>query len=421
MKESARGADIKDAILADSMLYLSLALVFFYLWRNSMKLKENKFQILAWGLSAVLVICLICIVISDRKKAAERNLQLLQEAQQSEKAYAEIVEQQAEIYEKLYADLEIPEFICWGDNLMRGENGGSFTNSLNTTIDKNLFKYLTNSFHNVIEDGKHSAPSVSINNMGVINENMPQILARAGVNKVFLSEGINIPSSKDPVLVKLVNEETRDNNDREELLFARQNSDQFGKVIISGIDGKLDTTEEWYDSIHPRYAFIRDHEGDYQFVEAGTEVELESASKFLGDIPIFFFENNSGQSVGSFMNDLIRLVARYASSGTLEENEETDEGDQEDNNNQSDIDQNETAYDLPYIVICRTKEGSDLDNALKNEFGDNYIRNDQYSSEMYGNAFNALAKNIYEILDEQGCFTNIKEKIMKAVEEVNDL
>ena len=77
------------------------------------------------------------------------------------------------------------------------------------------------------------------------------------------------------------------------------------------------------------------------------------------------------------MNDLKRLVARYASSGTLEENEETDEGDQEDNNNQSDIDQNETAYDLPYIVICRTKEGSDLDNALKNEFGDNYIRNDQ--------------------------------------------
>lgn len=29
MKESARDADIKDAILADSMLYLSLALVFF--------------------------------------------------------------------------------------------------------------------------------------------------------------------------------------------------------------------------------------------------------------------------------------------------------------------------------------------------------------------------------------------------------
>ena len=81
-----------------------------------MKLKENKFQILAWGLSAVLVICLICIVISDRKKAAERNLQLLQEAQQSEKAYAEIVEEQAEIDEKLSADLDIPEFISWGEN-----------------------------------------------------------------------------------------------------------------------------------------------------------------------------------------------------------------------------------------------------------------------------------------------------------------
>ncbi len=381
------------------------------------------FHILAWSLSAVLVICLICIVISDRKKGAERNLQLLQEAQQSEKAHEEIIEQQTEIYEKLLDELEIPGFICWGDNLMRGDNGGSFTNSLNTTIDKNLFKYLTNSFHNVIEDGKHSAPSVSISNMGVVNENMPQILARAGVNKVFLSEGINIPSSEGPVLVKLVDEELRNHNDREELLFASQNSDKFGKVTISGIEGKLDTTEEWYDSIHPRYAFIRDHEGDYQFVEAGTEVELESATSFLGDIPIFFFENNSGQSVDSFMNDLKKLVIRYASSSSMKKNKKDE--DQEDNNdNKSENEQDvidETTYDLPYIVICRTKEGSDLDNALKNEFGDNYIRNDQYLNEMYVNAFNSLTKNVYDILDKQGCFTDIKGKIMNAVEEVNDL
>lgn len=388
-----------------------------------MNLRENMFHILAWSLSAVLVICLICIVISDRKKGAERNLQLLQEAQQSEKAHEEIIEQQTEIYEKLLDELEIPGFICWGDNLMRGDNGGSFTNSLNTTIDKNLFKYLTNSFHNVIEDGKHSAPSVSISNMGVVNENMPQILARAGVNKVFLSEGINIPSSEGPVLVKLVDEELRNHNDREELLFASQNSDKFGKVTISGIEGKLDTTEEWYDSIHPRYAFIRDHEGDYQFVEAGTEVELESATSFLGDIPIFFFENNSGQSVDSFMNDLKKLVIRYASSSSMKKNKKDE--DQEDNNdNKSENEQDvidETTYDLPYIVICRTKEGSDLDNALKNEFGDNYIRNDQYLNEMYVNAFNSLTKNVYDILDKQGCFTDIKGKIMNAVEEVNDL
>ena len=388
-----------------------------------MKLKENMFQILAWGLSVFLVVCLACIVISDKKKATEHNLQLLQAAQQSEKAYEQIVEQQTEIYEQLMAELEIPGFICWGDNLMRGDNGGTFTRSLNNTIDKNLFKYLSNSFHNVIEDGKHVAPSVSIKNMGVANENMPQILARAGVNKVFLSEGINISSSSDPVLVKLDGEESLESNNGEELLFARQNFDQFGKVTISGIEGKLDTTEEWYDSIHPRYAFIRDQEGDPQFVEAGTEVELETASKFLGDISIFFFENNTGQSVDSFVNDLKKLVARYASSNTLKKDEEDE--DQEDNyDHQSDNDRdatNETAYDLPYIVICRTKEDSDLDIALKNEFGDNYIRNDLYSKEMYGNAFNALAKNVYDILDKQGCFTDIKEKIMNAVEEVNDL
>lgn len=388
-----------------------------------MKLKENMFQNLAWGLSAVLVICLICVIISDRKKTAERNLHLLQKAQQSEKANEEIIEKQAEIYERLYANLEIPSFICWGDSLMVSDIGGSFTKSLNSIIDKNLFKYLTNSFHNVIEDSKHSSPSVSIKNMCVVNENMPQILARAGVNKVVLSEGINIPSSKDPVLVKLVDDEALNSNDREELLFAGLNSDKFGKVTISGIKGKLDTTEEWYDSIHLRYAFIRDHEGDPQFVEAGTEVEVETATRFLGYIPIFFFENNSGQSVDSFVNDLKKLVARYASSSTLEENEE-DENQEDNNFHQSDNEQdavNETTYDLPYIVICRTKENSNLDIALKNEFSDNYIRNDLYTKEMYGNAFNALAKNVYDILDKQGCFSDIKSEIMKAVEEVNDL
>lgn len=395
-----------------------------------MSLKENKFQILAWGLSTVLVIALICIVISDRRKTAERNVQLIQQAQESEKAYKEILEQQTEIYDKLYSEMKIPEVICWGDNLMRGTSGGSFTSSLNNTMDKNLFKYMTNAFHNVIEDGEHETPSVTIKNMGVVNEDMRQILVRAGVRKVFLCEGININSSKEPVQVTLTDQETLDNDDHwDELLFASQNSDKFGKVTISGIQGTLDTTDEWYDSIHPRYAFVPEQEGEFRFIKVGTEVEFETASRFVGDIPIFFFENESGRTVDSFMSDLKKLVTKYASSGdtvyrddsekdTSTEENEIDKEEIEENNQESSDD---TSYDLPFIVICRTKEGSNLDNALKNEFGDNYIRIDQYTSEMYGSSFSALAKNVYEILDEQGCFTDIKKQIMQAVEEVNDL
>ena len=73
--------------------------------------------------------------------------------------------------------------------------------------------------------------------MGVTNEGMRQIFARAGVNTIELGESIEIPSGKDNVTVRLMDEEAWNNlSDKkpdEQLKFANQKNVSFGKVYIN--------------------------------------------------------------------------------------------------------------------------------------------------------------------------------------------
>ena len=57
----------------------------------------------------------------------------------------------------------------------------------------------------------------------------------------------------------------------------------FGQVLINDVEGTLIATDDWFDSTHPRYAFVRDEEGNKTSAGSGTEVEIESATKYIGD------------------------------------------------------------------------------------------------------------------------------------------
>lgn len=381
-----------------------------------MKVKNKKFQILVWGLCVVLALGLICMVRIDKKRNAERNIQLQQQIQQPEKNYEEMTGQQSEIYDRLFSNLNMPEFVCWSDNSLTGANGDSLTGAFTNTIGDNLFKNLTNTFHTVLEDGEHTAPSVTMVNMGLENEDMRQVLVRAGVNQLYLNEGIYLSPSKDPVKVRFTDDGDVDSYEGgEDLNFADQKSDMFGKVTISGIQGSLQATGDWIDQTHPEYAFVRDQEGDALRVDSGTPVELESASKYKDYIPLFYFENIPDESVDDFVSDLKKLVAKYAgANSSISVNEESETDDEQESAETE-------SYDRPFVVFCRTNEGSILDNALKTEFGNRYIRTDNYSSEMYDISFRSLSQKAYDILDEQGCFTKIKTQIREAIEEVNNL
>lgn len=361
-------------------------------------------QFVAWSLCIALAVCFVIRYREDNKKNEERIEQLRQQASEREQTDNEKLEALTDCYDKLYSQLELQSFICWGDSAMAGAKDKSLAISLKKVVEENLFSPLTKSFGKVIENGEYSTPLVTVLNMGVLNESMRQILVRAGVNTMELGEYIQIPAGADSVTVKLMDDEAWNSEDKEaELKFAKQRDVDFGKVWIADVEGTLIETDDWFDSNHPRYAFVRDEEGSRQSAGSGTEVEIESATMYIGDIPIFFFENDTGRSIEGFVSDVEDLVERYAD---LEDDEEENE---------------ESSYDAPFVVIFSTNEGSDMDKAMRNAFGRCYIRNEGLSSEMTERTYKKLAQQVYENLDEQGCFDSVKEKIALAVLEADGL
>ena len=163
---------------------------------------------------------------------------------------------------------------------------------------------------------------------------------------------------------------------------------------------------------------------------AGTEIETENASRYLGDIPVFFFEDDSADNVDSFVSDLENLVDRYtdyyreeteeaADEDTADE-ETTDEyiGDEETADKET---EEESSVSHSFAVICTVEGDSDLDTALREEFGDHYIRSDLYADSLNADNCKNLAQKVYEALDAQGCFDTVKEITAQAIEALDDL
>lgn len=364
-----------------------------------MKINDKGIQILMWIICVALAVGLYFMVRTDRKQTAQRITKLRQQATALEQESVEKLEAKATIYDDLISDLEIGSIVCWGDGEMAGNNSISLAEVLQQTTIDNLSALMNKTFGKAIQNGEHASPDVTITNMGVTNEGMQQILARAGVTEIEISEWIQIPGDTDPVTLPL-RDDGNWSGGESELRFAKQDKVSFGKVWISDIEGTLVTTDDWYDSIYPRYAFKRDEEGDSLGMGAGTIVEVESATKYIGDVPVFFFSDNSARSIDGFVSDLEKLVDRYAGSDDEEE---------------------ENVYDLPFVVVCTTDEGSELDEALQDNYGSRYIRNDIYVNRMKEMNYTSLAQKVYENLDQQGCFSSAKDKITRAIQEAEGL
>ena len=76
---------------------------------------------------------------------------------------------------------------------------------------------------------------------------------------------------------------------------------------------------------------------------------------------------------------------------------------------------------IPFVVICTAEEDSELDEALREAFGDQYIRSDTYAYEMTEDSYKKLAETVFEKLDGQGSFDDAKRQMETALEQLNDL
>ena len=278
---------------------------------------------------------------------------------------------------------------------MTGNADSSLPKALEELVNGQLLELLSESFDDVIERDKRTVPTIIVNNMGASNEGMDEILVRAGVDGLEIGEWAQIPGERKPVNLVF-----RNGDSGTTLHFALQKYTGFGLTEISGVKGVLTKGEGEYDENHPRIAFVRDRAGDSFQVVKGTDIEIQSATKYKGNIPIFFFGDDTVdtvESVDGFVSDLKSLVQRYT------EIEEED---------------GESSEELPYVVICTADEESELDESLKEAFGDHYIRHDTYADEMTEDGYKELAQKVYANLDGQGCVDEMKETIAKAVEEL---
>ena len=368
-----------------------------------MKNNEKKVQYIAWGLCVVIAIALVILVIADRKKNQERILQMQMEAQlqggTNENAASGNAQtndtfiKASSAYKDLVSRLHLNSFVFWGDNEMAGNENSSLPQAFGEVANGQLLALLSEPFGEVIEQEKKAVPSMPINNMGAANEGMSEILTRAGVYELKVGEWALVAEEREPVNIAL-----RNGNTGSTLHFAQQKGAEFGKVEISGVKGVLTKGDGEYDEDHPRFAFVRDRAGDSFQVGLGTDIEIESATKYIGNIPVFFFEDDSMDTVDSmdeFVEDMESLVQRYTK---IEEED------------------GETSDELPYVVVCTAEEESELDERLKEIFGDRYIRNDTYASEMTEDDYKDLAQKVYANFDGQGCFDEMKETIEKAIE-----
>ena len=437
-----------------------------------MRVRDTLLKIAAGALCVVLAAILIALFFMNRVRNQERAENLMKQSEELKKQEERKKEAAVDLYEELAADLSVRSIICWGDNEMAGNGDLSLPKALTEVANEKLFGEVTTEFAAAMDKEADPVLSVTVNNMGVRNEGMREILARSGVNELQVGEWTVLPSDTEPHNLTF-----KDDVSWSALHFAEQSEARFGGVRIGDIEGSLTVGDGEYDDDHPRFALVRDEEGESASFGAGTQIETASAVRYIGDIPVFFFEDDSADSVDSidaFVEDLGDLVWRYTeydaeeaaddgglaaegaaeasaeasteaaaaeseeaaeasteaqaaeageeaeADGAAESGEETAEGSTGETSGSESTPVPETAS-RGYVLICTAEEGSDLDIALQEAFGDNYIRNDTYAYEMSEESYKSLAEKVFEKLDGQGCFDEVKKQTLDAAQQLKNL
>lgn len=364
-----------------------------------MKLKEFFLKFAAGLLCVVMAAALLALFFMNHQRNAARTENLKKQAQELKQQAEQRKEDAADLYDELYNTLFMRDIVCWGDNEMAGDGELSLPKVLRELANERLFAEVTADFSNSMGKEADPALSVTVNNMGVRNEGMREILVRAGVNELQVGQWMQLPGDTDPHNIEL-----KDDTSWSMLHFAEQSEARFGSVEIDGITGTFTAGDGEYDEDHPRIAFVRDEEGTSVSLGAGTQIGIACATDHIGDIPVFFFEDDTADSVSGFVEDLTELVERYTETGESETAPET-----------------EPSEGLAYVVICTAEEDSELDEALREAFGDQYIRSDTYAYEMTEDGYKKLAEKVFDNLDSQGAFDQTKRQMETALQQLTEL
>lgn len=418
---------------------------------------------------AVLVVMLIGLFIVHRQQSAVRREALQKRSEElgeEEKTRMLLEQDRSSLYHTMIGEMKIRDLVLWGDGSVEGSDGGSFSETLTGVLYSRMADTVTSLFPNALEyeeeaileenaetdstaesaDSGEQAKEVEgprfsyeVHDMGIVNEGMREIFARAGVGSVKTKAWTRIPESREPAEVELVDDEWRT------LYFAAQTPPRFGSVEIADIKGGLSGNGA-YDDLHPRFEFTRSEEGEARTVQSGTPVYFESMSRYRDCVPVLFFDGETVSDAEEFVENVHALVADEpaddaaqegaSGDGTAEEAAEmetakaaeTETAEAAGTGVTADMEYaaetepgSENTEKLPYVVICTTQEGSQLDEILKENFGERYIRNDNVPEDMTQDDYDALAANVMECLDAQGYFRAVVQAQRNAENALQEL
>ena len=268
--------------------------------------------------------------------------------------------------------------VCWGDESLTDARETSLPEQLANRIGDALFAPLFDDMTAYAGPNMFRRSLIPVVNMGVADEGMSEILARAGAQVMVVGWDFTMSENLLAKDIEILDEAGRT------MLFAKQRHAQFGRATIAGVEGDLYAGSEMIDAKHPRLAFGRRESGSAQTVPAGTQIYTESQEKYRGYRTVLFFREHPEIGSEALVQRMRTLLAR------------------------------QTGNEDQYAVVCTTAEGSELDGLLKDAFGDHYVRNDRPQDQMGVSFYISLSERVYAVLDRYGTFDEVRAGAAQA-------
>ena len=153
-----------------------------------MKIKDYLIQFAVGAMCVVLAAVLIAVFFMNHVRNAERAEQVQQRSAELKKQEALKKEKAIDLFEELASDLSVRRIVCWGDNEMAGNGDLSLPKALRDVANEKLFTDVNETYTGITNNETENALTVTVNNMGVRNEGMREILVRSGVNDLYVGE-----------------------------------------------------------------------------------------------------------------------------------------------------------------------------------------------------------------------------------------
>ncbi len=268
-----------------------------------------------------------------------QNLQVMDfnnsqdENRQELNAHNQQIIQQADTVQQSI-DNTITGLVLYGNTSL---GSGKLSYQLKNTLNTELFKKINDTIKQTPSIIGHQV-TLPVADLGISSETTDTILARLGITPLVVAKDFTIPADTAPVEIGIKTIMGTFPN------FAAQADSNFSRISINGIEGRLKITQE--NNNEKIYFFVRKDAGEAVNIISGTRIIPEIAEIYQSYTPVIFFEFEQDDA------------AKYISTvkAVLKHHEKHNE---------------------QFIVIYRTKANSEMDVALSEAFGYNYIRTDE--------------------------------------------